>query len=519
VSQFHKYLKIRRVLLLVNLTVLILVVASLNLLTVYENTLIRQTEAELNSQGFFITSIFKNHYLKQQDKKPSNNPDWRPITPSLDLDQNPLLPIEPPPQKTISNKTSTQSSYQTIGRTLNPILKEAQKYTLSSIQVVDEQGEIFSSTNDEQLGLSMMNRDEVKTALTGRHNSLLRLREVKYPSHIYSKISRSGSYRVHVAMPIIIDKTVLGAVVLSRTPQTLWQMMILNRQTIITYLIGAIILVWLISMATALAINRPIAALIEQAKRALHGEKEAVTPLANPITTEVDTLSRTFSALAHNLEQRSTYILEFASHVSHEFKTPVTAIQGAVELLLDHQDDMSAEQQRKFLQNLQKDSVRLENLVYRLLEYAKADLQQSEKDSCDLSAIIHQMFAEEATVSTTFEAQNGVNVCYASQTIESVLSNLINNAHQAGAAKIELNLSVEKNQIKLTVADNGKGISEANREKIFTPFFTTKRLEGGTGLGLAIITSLLQQQNGDIRYHHRADSPCPTEFILTLPTP
>ncbi len=512
-SQFHKYLKIRRVLLLVNLTVLILVVASLNLLTVYENTLIRQTEAELNAQGFFITSIFKNHYLHQQDKKPSNKPDWQPITPSLDLDQNPLLPIEPPPQKALS-----QGRYQAIGNTLNPILKEAQKYTLSSIQVVDEQGVIFSSTNAEQLGMSMINREEVNTALAGNHNSLLRLREVKYPSHIYSKISRSGSYRVHVVMPLIVDEAVLGAVVLSRTPQTLWQMMTLNRQTIITYLIGAIILVWLISMVTALAINRPIAALIEQAKRALHGEKEAVTPLANPITTEVDTLSRTFSSLAHNLEQRSTYILEFASHVSHEFKTPVTSIQGAVELLLDHQGDMSVEQQRKFLQNLQKDSVRLENLVYRLLEYAKADLQQNEKDSCDLSAIIHHMFDEDATVSTVLEVKDTVDVCYASQTIESVLSNLINNAHQAGADKIALTLAVKDTFVELKVADNGKGISEGNREKIFTPFFTTKRLEGGTGLGLAIIKSLLRQQNGDIKHHHRADSQHPTEFILTLPT-
>ncbi|MDQ6963176.1 MAG: histidine kinase dimerization/phospho-acceptor domain-containing protein [Mariprofundaceae bacterium] len=70
--------------------------------------------------------------------------------------------------------------------------------------------------------------------------------------------------------------------------------------------------------------------------------------------------------------------------LSHEFKTPVTAIQDAVELLLDHHDTMTKSQQLKFFKNLAKDSQRLEKLVYRLLEFAKADLKQISEEKTEL---------------------------------------------------------------------------------------------------------------------------------------
>ena len=76
-------------------------------------------------------------------------------------------------------------------------------------------------------------------------------------------------------------------------------------------------------------------------------------------------MSQSFSEMARSLEHRSEYIRNFAAHVSHEFKTPLTAIQGAIELLEEHSHDMPAEQRARFLHNISLDAERLKRLVDR----------------------------------------------------------------------------------------------------------------------------------------------------------
>ncbi len=493
----------------------------------YENTLVRQTEAELNSQAFFVASTFKSFYLKLQGRDLKSSPQWQAIAASLDLDKDIIGALEPKP---IVSHLLSSDLLREAGESLNPILKDAQRFTLSSIQVTDEQGLIISSTNQSQLGLSMLNRPELELALKGQHNSIFRSRTVKYPQHISSHISRTGAYRVHVSMPVIIDEKVVAAIVLSRTPQTLWQVMALNKQSLIVYTLSIILFIWLISVLTALSINRPIAALIEQARRALQGEKAAIQPLSKPITEEVATLSNTFSNLASKLEKRSEYILEFASHVSHEFKTPVTSIQGAIELLIDHQDDMSFQQQTKFLNNIQKDSKRLENLVHRLLEFARSDLQSQEDEKADLLPILTVLSAQFPTVeielnnkimTNTSEglAESQLYLPYSQHALDSIFSNLINNAVQAKAKKVQIELKRDRQRysfIDISIKDDGEGISQANQDNIFTPFFTTKRKQGGTGLGLAIIRAFLQQKQGDIEYVSSDVGVFKTHFKLCL---
>ena len=85
----------------------------------------------------------------------------------------------------------------------------------------------------------------------------------------------------------------------------------------------------------------------------------------------------------------------------------------------------------------------------------------------------------------------------------SILINLIDNAIQADASKIDVSTEIRYESENyqyyvISVSDNGEEISAANQAKIFTPFFTTHRNSGGSGLGLSIIQSLLRNANGDI---------------------
>ena len=85
---------------------------------------------------------------------------------------------------------------------------------------------------------------------------------------------------------------------------------------------------------------------------------------------------------------------------------------------------------------------------------------------------------------------------------------------QHGATSTALTAQVRPQVLEVHVQDNGEGISPANRDKIFTPFFTTKRSNGGTGLGLEIIASLLKAYGGSIRL---GESAAGAAFVLELP--
>lgn len=81
---------------------------------------------------------------------------------------------------------------------------------------------------------------------------------------------------------------------------------------------------------------------------------------------------------------------------------------------------------------------------------------------------------------------------------ERVFTNLLDNALAHGANRVEISCAADDKKLLCRVQDNGEGISPENFDKIFTPFFTTRRAKGGTGLGLDIVKSILNAHGGNI---------------------
>ena len=82
--------------------------------------------------------------------------------------------------------------------------------------------------------------------------------------------------------------------------------------------------------------------------------------------------------MAEAIARRSRYLRDFAAAVSHEFKTPLAGIRGAVELLEDHHEEMTEAERARFLGNISADTARLSQLVTRLLDLARADMARPE---------------------------------------------------------------------------------------------------------------------------------------------
>jgi signal transduction histidine kinase len=300
---------------------------------------------------------------------------------------------------------------------------------------------------------------------------------------------------------------VLGAVVLSRTPLDIAKALYLSRRPIA---IGAAVLVAvvvLVTMLTSFTLSRPVRELIRQAESVTRGKRGAVTPLRGPGVHELARLSAALGEMATTLEDRAAYIRTFASHVSHEFKTPLTTIRGTVELLDDHLDEMTDQERQRFLGNLRDASGQLERLVRRLLEKARADVVEPGDERTDVAAALDETVAvhREAGLSITLDRDPDVgSVRMAPETFREILANLLENARTHGGddVRVRIGCTVDRSPrapvLVLTVSDSGPGISAANAPRVFTPFFTTARERGGSGLGLSIVRSLLEAHGGTI---------------------
>ncbi|WP_293370496.1 ATP-binding protein [Nevskia sp.] len=509
--------RLRTVLLLTNLVVLVLPLAGVTVLRLYESALIRQTESELVAQGAVIAASYRALHerllaanggpadpadagLPLQNPPPASGYDdnpWRPRPPQLDLARDPVLPK--PPEPAASALAATPLA-QAIGPLIEPILRSAQITTLAGMRVVDAGGTVVASTFEAEHCRSLLAFDEVQRALRGEPVSSLRDRHAGSPPSRFA-FSRANRVRVFVAMPIVLDNRVLGAVLLVRTPADIRQALVGKRNELLfgTLLVFAMVLA--LSVLTSRRITQPVEAVIEQARRAARGEQGAVTPLAKPGTREIGELSETVAAMAATLESRARYIRDFAAHVSHEFKTPLTAIRGSVELLREHEDSMSAEERNRFLAMIEDDSGRLERLVQRLLELARADMSTRGDEHCRLDAILRPLAARFAARGLLIDLglDADAEVAIGADTLDAVIGTLLDNCRQhAGLqARVQLQVRIDTAAV-IELIDDGLGISPANATKIFEPFFTTARQRGSTGLGLSIVRSLLSAHGGDI---------------------
>lgn len=273
--------------------------------------------------------------------------------------------------------------------------------------------------------------------------------------------------------------------------------------------VGALAVALVITVAIAVVFLRtitgPINALVKRAEEIGRGGRAAIVSPEQLGTREIATLSQSFLDLAERLVDRTEYVSSFAAHVSHELKSPLTSIRGSAELLRDA--EMSKEERARFLNHIIADSDRLAALLERLRELARADL-----DAAPGSTTIAEALAGQSKVSLGGRIE--VPIGLSPEAAKAVFGQLLGNAVEHGATEIRVEARREDGFLRVTVTDNGEGISAGNRDRVFEPFFTTRREDGGTGMGLQIVRSLLTAHGGTIRL---VPSEGGATFELTLP--
>lgn len=467
-------------------------------LRVYENVLVRQTEAELIAQAAAIEATLRQAWpgvARPSTAPPPRDDEYEPEPLAVDLNAMDTLPERPAP---VSASAPRDPDAIRAAEAAAPMIWDTARATLASIRVLDRAGTVVLGR--AEVGLNHSNLDEVRSALGGAPQTVLRRRGDYAPRYPLEILSRAADIRVHYARPVRVEGKVVGALLLSRSPRSLFRG-VYDDLGKIALGVGAIFLV-ILAVATLLSrtITRPIEQLSEATKRVALGPSAAPAPPATA-TIEIRQLFENFSRMAGEIDRRSSYLRDFAAAMSHEFKTPLAGIRGALELLEEHGASMSEDERRRFLANANADAARLSRLVGRLLELARADMAAPRIAGRTELAPPFRNVADALggpRLSVRIDAAAGLVAAAPPEVIEAVLTTLVENASQAGARNVDIRAHGGGRGATIEVADDGPGIDPADRQRLFEPFFTTRRAVGGTGLGLAIARSLLQAQQGTI---------------------
>lgn len=512
----------------------VLTLAGLSFVRVYDNQLIRQTETELIAQGAVVAEVFHAQLAEAANPEsygrvrisrwPFPAPDdkrLRPILPSLKASDEPLPPDETPAPSPVPAEPLALAA----GSRLNPLLEQVRSATLAGIRVVDTEGVVVASSSADVLGVSLADRPEVQRALRGEPNSVLRRRYAEPEDTPLASLSRDTGIRVSVALPVLDGERVWGAVVLARTPMTFAKAMYADRWNLTAtglVLVGAVALM---SLAAGALVGRPVRALVKQTRAIAASAPSGFEPVARPVVAELAELSEALAGMATALRDRNQYIRSFAANVSHEFKTPLASIQGAVELLRDSADVMSPEQRARFLANVDADAKRLTRLVQRLLELARADSMTATPAQVEVAPLLESLAAraraEGVADVRVAPVPPGLQLSLPAEVLDDVLWQLVTNARQHGGEGVRVDVAVESDgtgPVRVAVRDDGRGISEANRARIFDAFFTTARERGGTGLGLTIGQSMLRAFGASLELlPAKAETPGAAFAVVAMP--
>ena len=230
-----------------------------------------------------------------------------------------------------------------------------------------------------------------------------------------------------------------------------------------------------------------------------------------------------FNLMVEELQKSETLKSDFISNVSHEFKTPLSSIQGYATLLQD--ESLSKEDRSMYIKNIIDSSQKLNELVSNILKISKIDNQKIVIEPT-LFSLDEQIRESILSLEKEWTRKNieliidleEINIKSDKVLLNNVWNNLIGNAikYSNKYGKIEIKGYYENDLIKISIKDYGIGINEDHLPYIFNKFYQvdSSRTSEGNGLGLPLVKGILDLIDGKIEVYSKENEG--SEFIVTL---
>lgn len=318
------------------------------------------------------------------------------------------------------------------------------------------------------------------------------------------------------------------------------------------------VVVGLLALALALFVGgwfasrltRPLTALAQRAD-AIAQARDGSTPQVdlNAAATringpgEIGVLAKRLDEMAERVAERAHLQAALArgdrlasvgvmsAQLAHEINNPLTTVMGYAQLLLE--DKPAEHPDHAGLQLIADEAERMKKIVGALLRYARAEsvddqVSGGSDNYCDLQATVGHAVSlalpqlRKSSLRVSDDVAPGLRVTIAGRALEQVLVNLLQNAIHAtngtGTIRITGGPTAGDVAAEIIVSDDGPGVPEADRQRIFDPFFSTKQAAAGTGLGLAVCKHLISTAGGSIELREpSAEYPRGATFAIMLP--
>lgn len=282
-------------------------------------------------------------------------------------------------------------------------------------------------------------------------------------------------------------------------------------------LVALLVLWWIRPFYRDLSLLRRAAADFGRADfstRVKLSDKSSILPVA-----------QSFNAMAERIEYLVEAHKELTHAVSHELRTPLARFRFSLEILARNNEP---ERKQHYIDNMKADVLELETLIDELLSYARlseenllTNYEETDLRSwlpAELAGYQDQAIALNCSFSACSPAQH-FRSAINPDLMARALHNIIRNGLRYARGSINVHLHAGEQQMELRICDDGPGIPDAMRERIFEPFARLEtsrdKSSGGYGLGLAIAARILQRHKGTIHVENCA--PCGACFILRWP--
>lgn len=378
------------------------------------------------------------------------------------------------------------------------------------IIVFDTMGTVINDSNKSDIGKIYIIPEVIDT-LKKKDHTVLRKKERRFYS--CASILNQKSEKI-------------GAVLIVSSAEEIFSVLDEIRKKLFLITIFTCAIIFVLAFFIANLIMEPLKKILAVLEKISAGQLDQRIEIKNK--NEFAQLASSFNKMTNKLAQIENTREEFVSNVSHELKTPLSAIKVLTESMLNEKD-IPLDIYQEFLSDINSEIDRMTNIVNDLLTLVKLDKKRFPLNISDtnlnnmLENIIKRLtpLADKKNIELEFTCNKNIMLQADEMKLSLAISNLIDNGikYTPSGGKVKINIDSDENFAYITVQDNGIGINESEQEKIFERFYridkTRDRETGGTGLGLSITNSTIIMHNGNIKL--TSDEGLGTTFVITIP--
>lgn len=312
---------------------------------------------------------------------------------------------------------------------------------------------------------------------------------------------------LYVAAPVLQNGAVVGVVTVAKPTAAVNAFLETARPRVFGMIALAAGGAVLLSLLASLWVRQQVGRLTGYANDVRAGRRVPFPRLAK---TELRTMGQAFERMRASLDGQ-TYIAQYVQALTHEIKSPISAIRGAAEILEDA--NVPPDRRARFLRNIQSETERIQNLVERMLSLSELEVRRAlpERAPVAVAAVVRaalvDLAASVAAKALVVEVGVGDDATVRGDEflLRLALSNLLQNAVDfspaGGTLTVDAAVQLDGAEVALTVSDQGPGIPEFAKARVFEKFYSLQRPDSGrksTGLGLNLVKEVATLHGGTI---------------------